>query len=77
MTCYFYILYSQTLDKYYLGHTCDILEDRLRRHLSNHKGFTGKLKTIQNTAAYSTSLNINLSTLKLPPPFHRQSTSRI
>lgn len=42
MTCYFYILYSPTLDKYYLGHTCDILQERLRRHLSNHKGFTGK-----------------------------------
>ena len=38
---YLYILYSQTLDKYYIGHTSD-LEGRLRRHLSNHKGFTGK-----------------------------------
>ena len=37
---YLYILYSQKLDKYYIGHTSD-LEGRLRRHLSNHKGFTG------------------------------------
>ena len=41
MTCYFYILHSQILDKYYLGHTCDQLEERLRRHISSHKGFTG------------------------------------
>ena len=38
---YFYILYSQQLDKYYIGHTGDILLERLRRHNSNHKGFTG------------------------------------
>jgi len=34
---YFYILYSPTLDNYYLGHTSDI-NGRLRRHNSNHKG---------------------------------------
>jgi putative endonuclease len=38
---YFYILYSSVLDKYYIGHTGDKLEQRLRRHISNHKGFTG------------------------------------
>ncbi len=41
--CYFYILYSQTLDKYYIGHTCDELSERLRRHNTNHRGFTGKV----------------------------------
>jgi putative endonuclease len=39
--CYFYIIYSASLDKYYYGHTCDTLNERLRRHLSKHKGFTG------------------------------------
>ncbi|WP_189583108.1 GIY-YIG nuclease family protein, partial [Mongoliitalea lutea] len=24
-------------------HTCDQLEERLRRHISSHKGFTGKV----------------------------------
>jgi putative endonuclease len=43
MSCYVYILYSQTLDKFYVGHTCEVLEERLRRHLTNHKGFTGKV----------------------------------
>jgi len=38
---YFYILYSKSLDRYYLGHTSD-LKERLRRHITNHKGYTGK-----------------------------------
>ena len=41
---YFYILYSKSLDKYYLGHTSEPLEERLRKHLSNHSGFTSKAK---------------------------------
>ena len=39
-----YILYSKTLGRYYVGHCEAPLEERLRRHLSNHKGFTGKTK---------------------------------
>jgi len=39
-----YILYSQTLDRYYVGYTSDELVQRLRRHLSNHNGFTAKAK---------------------------------
>lgn len=38
---YCYILYSEELDKYYIGATADV-SGRLRRHLSHHKGFTGK-----------------------------------
>jgi putative endonuclease len=41
---YFYILYSKDIDKFYIGHTSDILTERLRRHLSNHSGFTSKAK---------------------------------
>ncbi len=36
-----YIIYSPTLDKYYIGSTGDELEVRLGKHNSNHKGFTG------------------------------------
>lgn len=36
-----YILYSETLNKYYVGSTGDSLESRLKKHNSNHKGFTG------------------------------------
>ncbi|RLD36252.1 MAG: hypothetical protein DRI74_09440 [Bacteroidetes bacterium] len=40
MKFYFYILHSQKLNKYYIGSTQN-LEERLRKHNSNHKGFTG------------------------------------
>jgi putative endonuclease len=36
-----YILYSDSIDKFYIGHTGDELSERLRKHNSNHKGFTG------------------------------------
>jgi len=44
-----YILYSERIDQYYIGHTRDI-EDRLERHnaeksLSTKKGVPWKLKT--------------------------------
>ena len=38
-----YILYSASLDLYYIG-SCANPEDRLRKHLANHKGFTEKAK---------------------------------
>jgi putative endonuclease len=37
-----YILYSAISDKYYVGFTGDTIEERLRKHNSHHKGFTGK-----------------------------------
>ncbi|MCX2745893.1 GIY-YIG nuclease family protein [Mangrovivirga sp. M17] len=43
MKYYCYILYSVKLDKYYVGHTGDELVERLRRHNSNHKGYTVSL----------------------------------
>lgn len=42
-----YILHSASLDRFYVGHTDGDLQDRLRRHLSDHKGFTGKAKDWQ------------------------------
>ena len=39
-----YILYSTILDRFYIGHTGETLEERLRKHLSNHAGFTSKAK---------------------------------
>jgi len=36
-----YILYSKNIDRYYVGYTGDVLEERLRRHNCEHKGFTG------------------------------------
>ena len=42
MIYYMYILYSELLDTYYVGSTGDLLNERIRKHNSNHKGFTGK-----------------------------------
>jgi putative endonuclease len=40
----FYILHSTQLNKHYIGFTGDLIEDRLRKHLSDHSGFTSKAK---------------------------------
>ncbi len=37
-----YILYSLAFDKYYVSYTGDLMQERLRKHNTNHKGFTGK-----------------------------------
>ena len=42
MQALFYILFSASADKYYIGHTTEPIEERLRKHNSNHAGFTGK-----------------------------------
>ncbi|MBK5212850.1 MAG: GIY-YIG nuclease family protein [Flavobacteriaceae bacterium] len=39
-----YILYSKELDRYYIGHTGETIAERLRKHLSNHSGYTSKAK---------------------------------
>ncbi len=40
----FYILYSIALDRYYIGHTSEPMEERLRKHLSDHCGWTSRAK---------------------------------
>ena len=40
---YVYILYSSTINKYYIGFTSN-LEQRLIQHNSKHKGFTSAAK---------------------------------
>ncbi len=39
-----YILYSEELGQYYIGHTGETMTERLRKHLSNHSGHTNKAK---------------------------------
>ena len=41
MKFYMYILYSSLKNKYYIGFSWDDLVERIRKHNSNHKGFTG------------------------------------
>ena len=40
----FYVLYSAELDRYYIGHTTEAMEERLRKHLSAHRGWTSRAK---------------------------------
>jgi putative endonuclease len=37
------IIYSSDKDWYYIGHTGEELTERLRKHNSDHKGFTGHI----------------------------------
>ena len=43
-THFTYILFSVQLNRYYIGSCSVDLGERLRKHLSNHKGYTGKAK---------------------------------
>ena len=40
----FYILSSSTANKFYIGHTSESLVERIRKHNSNHGGFTSKFR---------------------------------
>ena len=57
-----YILYSKTLDKFYVGYTGDDLEERLRKHNSQHKGFTGGLGDW--TICYSEPFELKTNAIK-------------
>ena len=43
MLYYVYILYSPSLDCFYIGSSSNP-EERLKKHLANHKGFTARAK---------------------------------
>jgi len=48
-----YILFSPIINRYYVGYTSMQLEERLNRHNTNHKGFTGRAndwKSVYNQA---------------------------
>ena len=42
MDALLYILFSPKADKFYIGHTTEPIEVRVRKHNSDHKGYTGK-----------------------------------
>jgi putative endonuclease len=44
---YFYILYSASIDKFYIGSTNGAPEERLKKHLTKHNGFTARAKDWQ------------------------------
>jgi putative endonuclease len=62
----FYILYSPSANKFYIGFTGDFMEERLRKHNTNHKGFTGGIGDwqISYTESFATK----------DEAFHREQT---
>ena len=42
MAYFTYIIYSESCNKFYIGSTSDPLEERIRKHNSNHSGFTAR-----------------------------------
>ncbi len=39
-----YILYSQKLNRFYIGYTSINVEGRLKKHLADHNGYTSRAK---------------------------------
>ena len=44
MSATVYILYAAHLDRFYIGHTTEGVEERLRKHFSAHSGWTSRAK---------------------------------
>ena len=57
-----YILWSDSRKRYYVGTTGDSLDQRLRKHNTNHKGFTGK--TLDWTLLYHEEFESKAEALK-------------
>lgn len=55
MKYYVYILFSQNMNRYYVGSSNDVNE-RLKKHLASKKGFTSKAKDweVKYTEEYNT-----------------------
>ncbi len=62
-----YILYSKTINRYYVGYTGDDIEERLRKHNTNHKGYTGKTDDweIMYTESYTSKTEAMQRELKI------------
>jgi putative endonuclease len=62
-----YILYSATLEKYYIGFTSDEMSERLRKHNTNHKGFTGGIGdwAVVYTESFNTAIDARKRELQI------------
>ncbi|WP_375584022.1 GIY-YIG nuclease family protein [Cyclobacterium xiamenense] len=39
MPCFFYILFSESSDRYYIGHSCEKLSERIRKHKIKQRSY--------------------------------------
>ena len=66
----FYILYSASADKYYIGHTTEPIEERLRKHNSDHKDLTVTKSKFSDAIAIFMSRFLRLHSVFFVTPTH-------
>ncbi len=69
-----YILYSATIEKYYVGYTSQTLTERLNYHLGNHKGFTSRAKDWK--VVFAKVIDNKNEALKLEKKIKKRGVSR-
>lgn len=69
-----YILHSIKLDKFYTGYTGMTVEERLSKHLTGAKGFTGKTEDWE--IIYQVSLNTKKEAIDLEKRIKRRGARR-
>ncbi len=69
-----YILYSKSLSKHYIGYTSVNLAERIRRHNTNHKGFTGRAQDWD--VIYSKIINDKKEALQLEKKIKARGAGR-
>ena len=69
-----YILFSEQLQKHYVGYTSNNVEKRLLEHLYNHKGFTAKAKDWKIT--FKSSLNSKSNAIALENKIKKRGAKR-
>ncbi len=74
MFCTVYILYSETAEKHYCGYTSLSIPDRLRRHNSHHRGFTGPYSDWR--CVWSRSLSRKSQALRMEKQIKSRGISR-
>ena len=69
-----YILFSEQLNKYYVGYSSKNIQERLKEHLYNHKGFTAKAKDW--TLLYQLEINSKSEALILERKIKKRGAKR-
>jgi len=72
--CTVYILFSEQLQKYYVGYSSKNIKERLKEHLYNHKGFTAKTKDWN--IIYQLKLNSKSEALLLEKKIKKRGAKR-
>ena len=74
MPSFVYILKSDLLNRFYVGFTSSSVEDRLKQHLGNHRGFTARAKDWK--IVYQKSLDTKQEALDLEKKIKKRGAQR-